>query len=129
MSDKKPLTLPISGGDLEQEARLFDENTRNVDLMDDPTKFRSMIGKLMYAMVATRPDIAFATNFASRFMHLLSHENFRLVKRIWRYVMYIVNVGLKFKRNDGWIRKILQHKLWQLTSGWKIVGGIFVFFI
>ena len=34
---------------------------------DDITKYQSIVGKLMYAMIATRPDLEFAVSTLGRF--------------------------------------------------------------
>jgi len=82
LEEAKPLSLPISGGDLEIEARLFDNESKDKDIFENPMFYRSMVGKLMYVMVTTRPDIAFATNFASCFMQHPIQKNLSYVRRI-----------------------------------------------
>ena len=45
-------------------------------------------------MSLTRPDISFAVNKMSRFMHQPTDEHWTLVKRILRYLSGTVNDGL-----------------------------------
>jgi hypothetical protein len=47
----------------------YEQKAKNSSLMTNPTIYHSAVGKLMYAMVATQPDIAFAISFAEHFMH------------------------------------------------------------
>ena len=48
--------------------------------------YRSAVGSLMYAMVATRPDIAAAVSAVSRFMENPGSEHWTAVKHIMRYL-------------------------------------------
>ena len=68
--------------------------------MDDPTLYRSAVGRLMYAMVATRPDLAFAVSLATRYMSNPTNQNWELVKRIFRYIKGTLNYGIRFPTNN-----------------------------
>jgi hypothetical protein len=48
--------------------------------------YQSMMGSLMYAMIATRPDLAFAVGTLSRFSHDPSEEHLSALKRVMRYL-------------------------------------------
>ena len=63
----------------------------------DPTHYRRLIGSLRY-LVHTRPDIAFAVRYMSRFMERLTMEHLRAVKRILRYVAATLDCGLHYGR-------------------------------
>jgi len=52
----------------------------------DQKLYQSMIGSLMYAIAATRPDIAFAIGVLSRYSHDPSKEHMVAVKRAFRYL-------------------------------------------
>ena len=58
-------------------------------------KYRSLIGCLLY-LTATRPDIFYATNLLSRFMHCPSELHMRAAKRILRYIKGTCSFGVKF---------------------------------
>jgi len=47
--------------------------------------YRSLIGSLLY-LLATRPDIMYATSVLSRFMHLPIEIHLKAAKRILRYI-------------------------------------------
>lgn len=53
--------------------------------MTDHTFFRSLVGALQY-LTFTRPDIAFAINYACQFMSNTTDAHFYLLKRIFRYL-------------------------------------------
>ena len=47
--------------------------------------YASAIGRLMYAMVCTKPNIAHAMGVLSRYMSKSGKENWTVVKRLFRY--------------------------------------------
>lgn len=55
-----------------------------------------MTGSLMFSMVKTRPDIAFATSVASRFSKNPSHQHVEAVKTIIRYLKGTRNRGITY---------------------------------
>lgn len=48
--------------------------------------YQEAVGSLLYLAQATRPDIAFAVNYVSRFNHKHSNVHWAAVKRIFRYL-------------------------------------------
>jgi hypothetical protein len=58
------------------------------------------VGSLMYAMVATRPDIAYAVGIVSRFMHNPGRLHWNAVKHIFRYLVGTQDYGIKFGPNE-----------------------------
>jgi Reverse transcriptase (RNA-dependent DNA polymerase) len=61
--------------------------------MEDPYLFRNIVGALQYVTI-TRPDIAFAVNRVSQFMHNPSDVHWSTVKRILRYLKGTDQLGL-----------------------------------
>ena len=55
------------------------------------------MGSLRY-LVHTRPDLAFAISYVSRFMQWLTMEHEQAVKRILRYVAGTSDYGLHYPR-------------------------------
>ncbi|XP_066354432.1 uncharacterized mitochondrial protein AtMg00810-like [Miscanthus floridulus] len=66
----------------------------------DATLYRSIIGGLRY-LVHTRPDIAFAMGYVSRFMEDPREDHWAMVKRLLRYVKGMVDHGIIFPKTDG----------------------------
>ncbi|KAH0641421.1 hypothetical protein KY285_032262 [Solanum tuberosum] len=64
-------------------------------LFHDETLYRSTVGALQY-LTFTRPDIAFAVNKVSQFMHSLRESHWAAVKRILRYIQSTSSHGLFF---------------------------------
>jgi Reverse transcriptase (RNA-dependent DNA polymerase) len=65
----------------------------------DPYLFRSIIGALQYVTI-TRPDIAFAVNRVSQFMHCPTSLHWSAVKRILRYLQGTSDQGIKFRPSN-----------------------------
>eukprot|EP00253_Pinus_taeda_P016824 PITA_16824 len=57
----------------------------------------SAIGRLMYAMVYTRPDIARAMGLLSRFMSKPGKEHWTTTKRVFRYLCGTSDYGLCYQ--------------------------------
>ena len=66
----------------------------------DPTHYRRLIGSLRY-LVHTRPDLAFAVGYVSRFMERPMVEHQGAVKRIPRYIADTLDFGLHFTKASG----------------------------
>ncbi|GJV89593.1 retrovirus-related pol polyprotein from transposon TNT 1-94 [Tanacetum coccineum] len=63
----------------------------------DATKYRSMIGALMY-LTSSRPDIVHATCLCARYQAKPTEKHLKEVKRIFRYLRGTVNTGLWYSR-------------------------------
>nr|GEY67014.1 retrovirus-related Pol polyprotein from transposon TNT 1-94 [Tanacetum cinerariifolium] len=66
----------------------------------DATKYRSMIGALMY-LTSSRPDIVHATCVCARYQAQPTEKNLKEVKRIFRYLRGTVNMGLWYTKDSG----------------------------
>nr|GFA60003.1 retrovirus-related Pol polyprotein from transposon TNT 1-94 [Tanacetum cinerariifolium] len=66
----------------------------------DATKYRSMIGALMYLM-SSRPDIVHATCLCARYQAKPTKKHLKEVKRIFHYLRGTVNTGLWYTKDSG----------------------------
>ena len=69
----------------------------------DETEYRSMIGSLMYLMLCSRPDIAFAVGVLSRYNDWPRASHWSAAKHLLRYVKKTAHLGLTlgpFSTND-----------------------------
>ncbi|GJY60164.1 retrovirus-related pol polyprotein from transposon TNT 1-94, partial [Tanacetum coccineum] len=66
----------------------------------DQTKYRSMIGGLMY-LTASRPDIAFATFVCACYQARPTEKHLKEVKRTFRYLKHSINMGLWYSKDSG----------------------------
>jgi hypothetical protein len=63
----------------------------------DPTRYRSIVGSLRY-LVNSRPDLAYAVGYVSRFMEKPTTERLAAVKRVLRYVAGTLHFGCHYQR-------------------------------
>ena len=73
MNDCKTVTSPV-----DMSSRLVSSDAATK--VDAP--FRETVGELMHLTIATRPDIAFAADYVTRFMENPQEEHWVAVKRI-----------------------------------------------
>nr|GEU66059.1 retrovirus-related Pol polyprotein from transposon TNT 1-94 [Tanacetum cinerariifolium] len=66
----------------------------------DATKYRSMIGALMY-LTSSRPDIVHATCLCARYQAKPTEKHLKEVKRIFHYLRGTVNTGLWYPKDSG----------------------------
>nr|GFA41401.1 retrovirus-related Pol polyprotein from transposon TNT 1-94 [Tanacetum cinerariifolium] len=66
----------------------------------DVTKYRSMIGSLMYLM-SIRPNIVHATCLCARYQAKPIEKHLKEVKRIFRYLRGTINTGLWYTKDSG----------------------------
>nr|GEW35536.1 retrovirus-related Pol polyprotein from transposon TNT 1-94 [Tanacetum cinerariifolium] len=66
----------------------------------DATKYRSMIGALMY-LTSSRPDTVHATCLCARYQAKPTEKHLKEVKRIFCYLWGIVNTGLWYTKDSG----------------------------
>ncbi|GJS63182.1 retrovirus-related pol polyprotein from transposon TNT 1-94 [Tanacetum coccineum] len=66
----------------------------------DQTKYRSMVGALMY-LTASRPDIVHATCYCARYQAKLTEKHLTAVKRIFWYLKDSINMGLWYPKDTG----------------------------
>ncbi len=63
-------------------------------------RYQGMIGSIMFSMVETRPDVAFATSVASRFAKNPGHQHTEFVKTILRYLKGSRDRGITYGGQD-----------------------------
>ena len=61
--------------------------------------YRQAIGSLMYLMIGSRPDLAFAVRKLSQHSENPSHENWIAVKRVFRYINGTKDFGILYNGN------------------------------
>ncbi|GJU87083.1 hypothetical protein Tco_1294629 [Tanacetum coccineum] len=73
----------------------------------DPTRFRGMVGSLMY-LSASRPDIVFAVCMCARYQAKPTEMHLTAIKRIFRYLKGTIHMGLWYPKDSGFELKALQ---------------------
>ena len=89
MQNCKPVSTPI-------ERTVYGED--KTDPIDD-SKYRELIGSIMYVAQGTRPDIAFAVSFLSRFLHCPTKNLWGCAKRLLQYLNATRNYGIYYDSN------------------------------
>ncbi|GJZ18132.1 retrovirus-related pol polyprotein from transposon TNT 1-94 [Tanacetum coccineum] len=66
----------------------------------DPTRFRRMVGSLMY-LSASRPDIVFDVCMCARYQAKPIKKHLHAIKRIFRYLKGTIHMGLWYPKDSG----------------------------
>ncbi|GKC39649.1 hypothetical protein Tco_1052033 [Tanacetum coccineum] len=78
------------------ETKLTEEESESIN----NTKYRGMIGSLLYLM-ASRPDIMFRVCLCARFQEDPKTSHLEAVKRIFRYIKGTTHLGLWYPKGSG----------------------------
>ncbi|GKE24579.1 retrovirus-related pol polyprotein from transposon TNT 1-94 [Tanacetum coccineum] len=92
LEDSKPMKTPMSS----DTELIKDEECKSVD----STKYRGMIGGLLYLM-ANRPDIMFSVCLRARFQEAPKTSHLEAVKRIFRYIKGTMHLGLWYPKGTS----------------------------
>lgn len=93
MEDANSVTTP-----LKVEMKLYPEKQE----MEDTRiiLYRELVGALMYAAIATRPDISYAVSFLAQFNHSFTQQHWKLAKRVMRYLVGTKDLGLEYRKSS-----------------------------
>ena len=93
VEDAKPVPTPA-----DPNVRLCKDD--GVSKSVDSTTYQSMVGSLLYAAIATRPDIPHAVAVVSKYNSNPSEAHLTAVKRILRYLKGMLGITLKYRKSD-----------------------------
>ncbi|GAA5974474.1 hypothetical protein JCM11641_003239 [Rhodosporidiobolus odoratus] len=74
--------------------------------------YRELLGALVYLSSCTRPDLAFALSFASRFSACPAERHWSILVRIFRFLSGTTNIGLRYCSSPSGFSA-------DLLSGWS----------
>lgn len=94
LENAKPVATPM-----EQTATQLQKETVGMASPEAVRRYQSAVGSLMYAMIATRPDIAFALSVVSQFAQNPNDTHWKAVKRIFRYLCGTLDRGITVGRD------------------------------
>jgi hypothetical protein len=95
MEDCQPKTTPMN-----TKASLnFNSNEKDLD-DDAKARYGSAIGALMYLMIGTRPDIAFALATLSRFLSRPQSHHQTVLQRVLRYLKATQTLKITYRKGD-----------------------------
>jgi hypothetical protein len=96
MENAKPMLSPMDKNER------FVEATPETALSEtDRQLYQSIVGSLMYAMLGTRPDIAYAVGLLSRFLAKPSQTHLSAAKRVLRYLRSTLTHGITFSQGPN----------------------------
>ena len=93
LEDATPLSTPFAPGSL-LTAEMCPQNDEECKRMAG-VPYRELVGALLYIMVATRPDIAYALSVLCKYMSNPGQPHWQAAKRVLRYLKWTKNVPLK----------------------------------
>jgi len=95
MEDCRPMDTPI-----ELNKNKKKQNYTEIGKKRTKFPYREAIGSLQHLACKTRPDLAFAVNYANRFVENPSHDDINNVRTILRYLKGHLELGLHYKSED-----------------------------
>ena len=96
MTEARPVTTPLAGHFRLSSEQCSQSPGEEEEMSRVP--YTSVVGSLMYAIVCTRPDLAFAVSTVSRFMSNPGKQHWEAVKWIFRYLRGTAKLGLEFRK-------------------------------
>lgn len=96
MSEAKAVHTP-SAAHFKLSVRMSPKTEKDKASMER-VPYASAVGSLMYAMVCTRPDLAYAASLVSRFMANPGREHWEATKWVLRFIKGTSDVGLLYRR-------------------------------
>jgi len=93
MIDANPVSTPI-----DQNVKLVKDDGHSKPV--NSVHYQSMVGSLLYAAMATRPDIAHAVSVVSKFSASPTTAHMTAVKRILVYLKGTLNLSLQYSAGD-----------------------------
>lgn len=94
--DLKPAKTPFASGSL-----VLAMPNQDLATAREIHDYQQLNGKLMYSMIQTRPDLAFAVGVTSRYSHNPSHQNLALLKHVFRYYASTSEISLEIGEKDA----------------------------
>ncbi|GJX58893.1 retrovirus-related pol polyprotein from transposon TNT 1-94 [Tanacetum coccineum] len=67
----------------------------------DQTRFRSMVGSLMYILLPEKPDLVFAVCMCARYQASPTKKHLEVLKRVFRYLRGTINWGLWYPKDTA----------------------------
>jgi len=94
MAEVRPVTTPLAGH-FKLSSKQYPQSPEEEEEMFRVPYARA-VGSLMYAMVCTRPDLAYAVRIVSQFISNLGKKYWEAVKWVLRYLRGTARLGLMF---------------------------------
>jgi hypothetical protein len=92
LSDCNPVQTPMDTS----RSNLTEEN----ELSDRRSDYQTLIGKLLFLSICTRPDISYTVNFLAQRSSAPRKSDFEAVKRVFRYLKGTETLGIIYRADD-----------------------------
>ncbi|KAL2249875.1 UNVERIFIED_CONTAM: Retrovirus-related Pol polyprotein from transposon TNT 1-94 [Sesamum indicum] len=100
MENAKPASIPLAA-----HFQLCIDQSPKTDIEKakmEKVLYSNVIGSIMYLMVCTRPDIAYAISCLTRYMSNPGTPYWEALKWLLRYLCGSVDIGITFSRNSDY---------------------------
>jgi len=91
MENSAPYDTPVALGEKLESLEMDSPKIKDRD------EYRMLVGSLMYAMVATRPDLAYAVGNLARHSHAPGEQHWKAAKRVMRYITHTIDYGISYE--------------------------------
>jgi hypothetical protein len=120
MVGAKDVSTPLSTG----ISLKLDDGTASVD----STEFRRVLGSLQYLSL-TRPDIFFAVNMLSQFMHKPTTTHWTVVKNLLRYLKQTIFHGIHIQKTTTWHLTTYSNADWAGNLDYRTSTSAYISFL
>ncbi|KAJ2911698.1 hypothetical protein MD484_g8716, partial [Candolleomyces efflorescens] len=102
MTNCSPVSTPIpTNAKAIADDPVNNETLHSIIIEGHEVSYKSVVGSLMYAMLATRPDLAFAVGFLGRYAANPKQYHWSIAKRCLRYLKRTINMELVYTGNKS----------------------------
>jgi hypothetical protein len=98
MEDCKPIGTPLDTNSKLTKAMAPKSDAEIEEMQSIP--YQSAVGSLMYAMLGTRPDIAYVVGALSQYCSNPGPAHWNAIKRVFRYLKGTINYTLRYEGNN-----------------------------
>lgn len=92
-------STPLPPGTAFASPVVTDEGESRDDMASVP--YRQLVGALLHLSNTTRPDIAFATSYLSRFIQNPNRDHWNAAKHVLRYLKKTIKSGISYTRSSS----------------------------
>jgi Reverse transcriptase (RNA-dependent DNA polymerase) len=108
MDASKTVSTPFATGSRLVSANHDEKGAAAPSTNVEIKEYQAMVGSLMYAMLCTRPDLAYAIQQLSQFNANPTNAHFQAAKRVFRYLQGTQTMGLFYGKHNGDITETIQ---------------------
>lgn len=94
-----PLSPSTEIGEFAPGTKNVEENSGRNALLDNNTRYRSLIGSVLYAARLTRPDLTQAVNKLAQYSHMPRRHHWDAATHLIAYIKNTMDKGIIFRRN------------------------------